>query len=230
MARDSESWEAVRARLSLPMACIPASDAVDKSPHFGADVLHTDGATSGPTTILRAQAQTNALVVEIRRCAKAGDGSRLFKIVRDYPDIVLDSRVSDTLLSWMEKSRYRPGCGRPSGVYTFHPLVIYGLVSRLLVAAIVKNKEQAFTWLEEHQGPQRLSARRLYYEACSEPIFRGLLMEYPETSQSPRDVAFERLCADAEVLHPGQEIVRTLDGSGRLPMEVRFFGLNQSGK
>jgi hypothetical protein len=208
------------------MAYLPAEDAGGKKGYAGSGVLQV-GATSGPTSVSRAEVHTEALVVEILRCAKVGNGTRLFTIVRDYPDIVMEPRVSDTLLSWMKKSRYRRGRGRPSAVYTFHPLLIYGLVNRLLATNVVENKEQAFTWLQEHEGPERFTARRLYYEACTDPRFRGLLLKYPESSRVAGDNEIEKRRPNAEVLRPGQEIVRTLTGPGLPPMEARFQGLDE---
>jgi hypothetical protein len=206
------------------MACLPAGDTVDKKAYFGAGSLRTDGATSGPTSVSRAEAHTERLVIDILRCVNVGNGARLFAIVRDHPDIVLEPRVSETLLLWMEKSRYRPGRGRPSGVYTFHPLVVYGLVNRLLAANTVANKEQGFAWLHEHGGPESLTARRLYYEACADPRFCGLLIKYPKSLSDAGDDEFMRRRANAEVLRPGQEIVRTLTSPGQRPTEVRFHG------
>ena len=210
-SQKTKGWEVTPARLVLPAAPLPPTDAINDGAAAGSvqgKTLSLAGASTVAGSLDDARERAVFLLTECHRLVSEKNSAAFLKLLDQRPHLLVDPRVRAMLMELEGNNGLTRRRGRPAGRYALHPLVIVGWVQQLLATGAVKNREQAFAHLEEGGWIAYESAKDLFYQALKEERFRPVLFALPEAT---RGATQEEVAAlhGAQTVLPGTPITRT---------------------
>lgn len=211
----SPGYELVPCTMVLPAMPLPSKQALDARrrtgrlglPSPGACSTHSEirGAVTLSTSYDDAQARMQVLLGACQRRVRGGDPSALADLLEEHPDFIRIPWVRETLARLQESGRVRRRRGRPSGRFTFHPLVVAGLVRELVSSGRAANPERAFQWLEIEGVMSSYRAKDLYYQARRDERFRAILLTFEEHAITVSETEARRLMANRQFVGRGSQ-------------------------
>ncbi len=139
-------------------------------------IEHVQGAAYSADTLADMLKRTGRLVRAAKKIFDS-DGARAFLRFLDmHPILVCHQDIRDIYLRLRRAGRTSRGQGRPGNIFANTPLSVAWLVQELKVRDQVKNDEQAYVWLEAHEGIAYETARGLCNQARTEDRFKALLI------------------------------------------------------
>jgi len=223
-----QTYEAVPAKMVIPGVPLPAEavrPAKLGSTPANLNALPIQGVSTLAGSLDQADGKGDELLKECRRCIRKRDFPEFLYLLGMYPGLIADRWIRETLFRLAKQGRLRRYRGRPTGSYKIYPLLVVGLVEQLLSGGEAPNREHAFVRLEELGIMSYESAKDLFYRALQEERFRAILLTSPELTRvaTAEEVAEE--VRNAETLHPGGRITRTVEhphlGSVNITFEAK---------
>lgn len=224
----NKMYEKIRTRMVFPSAPIPSADnlinelaaASSDDPLQEFSVI---GAKSFDGNVEDAWARTQTLLRECRDKVAGGKPWALLDLLDVYPELIADIWVLETLLTLIREGKLKRRRGRPFSSYKIHPLVVVGLVDALVSTGEAASLEKAFYTLAAYKFLSYYEAKRRYHAARRDDRFKPIIMQLEGQLKliSAKDMARE--LADAEVLRPGQSIIREIDDPDLGAVTITFI-------
>ncbi len=209
-------YEKIPTRMVFPSAPIPSAGtlinelaAASSNDHL--QELSVVGAKSFDGNVEVALARTHQLIREYRDKVAGGDPWALLDLLDVYPDLIADVWVLETLLNQIRDGKLKRRRGRPFSRHKIHPLVVVGIVDALVSTGEAASLEKAFYTLVAYKFLSYHEAKRRYYAARRDDRFKPIIMQLEDQVKLISEKEMTRELADAEVLRPGQAIIRTVD-------------------
>ncbi len=203
-------------RMVFPSAPIPSADnlinelaaASSDDPLQEFSVI---GAKSFDGNVEDAWARTQELLRECRDKVAQGNPWALLDLLDMHPELVAEIWVCETLVTLIRDGKLKRRRGRPFSSYKIHPLVVVGLVDALVSTGEAASLEKAFYTLADYKFLSYDEAKRRYHAARRDNRFKPIIMQLEGQLKLISAKEMARELADAEVLRPGQTIIREVD-------------------
>lgn len=186
---------------------------------------HTIRITGAATVFFQADAarrEAEAMLASCRGEVERGHHYALMELLDANPAFMAVAWVRETCRSFVKEGHPLRRRGRIRGKYTFHPLMLVGLVRHLIAMGDAKSPEQAFGLLEELRVLPYGTAKDLYYRGVQEDRFKPILLEFPEYAQQVTAAELQGFLARVEMLEPGRPVQRTIQDPRLGEVEITF--------
>lgn len=222
-----ETYKIIPAQMVFPCIPILAKDvplaaSAKAARRDSPDDLLLQGITTLSGSVAVAEAKTDALLAECRRCVKRRDFATFLDYLDANPFLVWDKWVRETLQQLAKQKRLHRRRGRPKGGFEIHPLLVVGLVTQWIESGEAANVEQALHALAELEVMSYESVKDSYYRALRQTRFRPIFLKSPELARVATAEEAAGWHSGAEVLPPGGTITRTVEDAQLGTVEITF--------
>ena len=221
-------YEKIPTRMVFPLAPTPLADnlinelaAASSNDHL--QELSVVGAKSFDGNVENALAHTHRLLRQCRDKVADGDPWALLDLLDVFPELIAEIWVRETLLTLIREGKLKRRRGRPFSSYKIHPLVVVGLVDALVSTGEAASLEKAFYTLAAFKFLSYNEAKRRYHAARRDDRFKPIIVRLEDQVKLISAKEMARELADAEVLRPGQTIIRTADDPDLGAVTITFI-------
>lgn len=221
----SDTYEAVPARMVLPVKRIPTKEGLKTRRGTRREYLNElriEGLSTLPRSVEAAEAKGNELLEYCQRHIRKGEVADFLRFLGRYPGLISHHWIRETLETLARQGVLERGPGRPRGCYQIFPLVVVALVEQLRSKKEVRNLTKAFRKLEDLGVTSYASAKDLYHRALREERFRAILLTSPELRCTVTAEEVADRVQRAETLESDRPITRTVQDSPLGSMGITF--------
>ncbi len=193
-------------RLVIPGVPVLAEGPLNVDEIRTAHTIRITGVATGFFNTEAARREAEQLLGDCQARFSRGDRSALIELLDANPAFIAVEWVRETYERLRKAGVPLRRRGRIRGKHEFHPLVVMGLVRRLIESGAARHVDDAFRQLEALKILEYGTAKDLYYRGEAQDRFRPILLEFREGERIVPAAEVDPVLARAVTPGPGQRL------------------------